>query len=302
MIGTVIDGCYKVVACLGQGQFGTVYRCHDLELERDVALKILSLEKAGQRELQRCVSEARKLASLNHPNVVQAYRLGNWNGSPYIAMEFIEGRTLKAATAAERLTLPEALKAMRQVAAGLQAIHSMGIVHRDLSTNNIMITEAGNAKILDLGLAKDLGRLTSVDTQGMLVGTMAYVAPEVVQGESADARSEIFSFGVILYEVLAGRNPFQAEHVMSLLYSITNREPGAARRAPAFLPTGSQRARLRAAWPSAPANARRTWPRSSARWARSLRRPDLATTVRRRHEVGPWRVRGRRPAIRTSTA
>ena len=225
MIGTVIDGCYKVVAYLGQGQFGAVYRCRDLELERDVALKLLNPEKAGERELQRCVSEARKLASLNHPNVVHAYRLGNWNGSPFIAMEFIEGRTLQEVSTGARLPLAEALKAMRQVAAGLQAIHSMGIVHRDLSTNNIMITESGNAKILDLGLAKDVGRFTSEDTQGMLVGTMAYVAPEVVQGQSATARSDIFSFGVILYEVLAGRNPFQAEHFMSLLYNITNREP-----------------------------------------------------------------------------
>jgi len=225
MIGTVIDSCYEVVAYLGQGQFGAVYRCRDLGLQCDVALKLLNPEKAGERELQRIVSEARKLASLNHPNVVHAYRLGSWNGSPYIAMEFIEGRTLQAISSGARLPLPEALKAMRQVAAGLEAIHSMGIVHRDLSTNNIMITESGSAKILDLGLAKDVGRITSGDSQGMLVGTMAYVAPEVVQGQSATARSDIFSFGVILYEVLAGRNPFQAEHFMSLLYNITNREP-----------------------------------------------------------------------------
>jgi serine/threonine protein kinase len=225
MIDTVIDGCYRVVAHLGEGHFGTVYRCRDLELERDVALKLLNPEQTGERELKQCVSEARRLASLNHPNVVQAYRLGNWNGSPYIAMELIAGRTLRTACAEARLPLSEALRIMRQVASGLRAIHSMGIIHRDLSTNNIMITESGNAKILDLGLAKDLGRITSMETEGMLVGTMAYVAPEVVQGKGADARSEIFSFGVILYELLTGRNPFQAEHFMSLLYNIAQREP-----------------------------------------------------------------------------
>src|SRR5258706_11362312 len=224
MIGTAIDGCYRVVSCLGEGCFGVVYRCHDLELDRDVAVKLLKPESAGAAELKLLLGEARKLAALSHPNVVQAFRLGTWNGSPYIAMEFIEGKTILELCSESRLSLREAVKAMRQVAAGLRAIHEAGIIHRDLSPNNIMITKSGGAKILDLGLAKDLGRRTSVETEGGIKGTLAYIAPELVQGQSADARAEIFSFGVILYEVITGKNPFRAEHLSALLYNITNRE------------------------------------------------------------------------------
>ncbi len=224
MIGTVIDGCYRVDSLLGEGHFGRVYRCWDLTLERDVALKVLNPDRAGDREMRRFVGEARKLAGLSHPNVVLAHRLGNWNSSPYIAMEFIRGRTLRDVLADASPPLPETLRIMRQIASGLYALHSMGILHRDLSTNNIMLTASGDAKILDLGLALDIGRLASTETQGMLVGTMAYIAPELVHGKTPDARAEIFSFGVILYEALAGRHPFQAEHVTSLLYNIAHRE------------------------------------------------------------------------------
>jgi serine/threonine protein kinase len=225
MIGTVIDGCYRVDDLLGEGQFGVVYRCADLQLEKHVALKMLNSNKAGERELSQFVEEARKLARVNHPNVVHVYRLGRWEGHHYMAMEFIQGKTLRDFIQGERLPLRAALTAMRQAAAGLQAMHAMNIIHRDLSTNNIMLTDSGTTKIVDLGLAKDLARLSSTVSQNLLVGTLAYIAPELVEGGSATVRSEIFSYGVILYEVLAGRNPFQAEHYMSLLYNITQREP-----------------------------------------------------------------------------
>src|SRR5439155_8330362 len=225
MIGTVIDECYRVDALVGEGQFGVVYRCRDFKLERDVALKMVNPEMTGERELKQFIGEARKLAGLSHPNVVHVYSLGSYRGSPYIAMEFIKGKTLRELIAGAPLPLRNALRVMRQAASGLQAIHAMGIIHRDLSTNNIMLTDSGVGKIVDLGLAKDLTKLTTAESQNLLVGTLAYVAPEIVEGRSADVRSEIFSFGVILYEVLAGRNPFQAEHYMSLLYNITHREP-----------------------------------------------------------------------------
>ncbi|HEY6194727.1 MAG TPA: protein kinase [Candidatus Eisenbacteria bacterium] len=224
MIGTAIDGCFRVLSYLGEGRFGIVYRCHDMELDRDVAVKLLKPDSAGPTELKILLTEARRLAALSHPNVVQAFRLGNWNGSPYIAMELIEGKTLLELSSESRLSLREAVKAMRQVAAGLRAIHEAGIIHRDLSPNNIMITRSGIAKILDLGLSKNLARMTSIETEGVIKGTLAYIAPELVQGQPASARAEIFSFGVILYEVISGRNPFRAEHLSALLYNITSRE------------------------------------------------------------------------------
>lgn len=225
MIGVVIDGCYRVTGRIGQGQFGTVYRCQDLNLQRDVALKLLHVAEAGAASFESAIGEARKLATLNHPHVVQVYRLGMHDGAPFIAMECIEGATLRALIPGTSRPLKDNLQSMRQVASGLHAIHSMGLIHRDLSTNNIMITTSGVAKILDLGLARDSGMTTSIESQNRLAGTVSYIAPEVIAGQSADVRSEVFSFGVILYEILTKRHPFQAEHFMSLLYNITNREP-----------------------------------------------------------------------------
>ena len=225
MIGAVIDGCYRVTGRIGDGQFGVVYRCQDMNLHRDVALKLLRVGEAGAAEFESAIGEARKLATLNHPHVVQVYRLGTHDGAPFIAMECIEGATLRTLIAGSARPFKDNLESMRQVASGLHAIHSMGLIHRDLSTNNIMITTSGVAKILDLGLARDSGMTTSIESQNRLAGTVSYIAPEVIAGRSADVRSEVFSFGVILYEVLTGKHPFQAEHFMSLLYNITNREP-----------------------------------------------------------------------------
>jgi serine/threonine protein kinase len=225
MIGTLIDGCYRVDQVLGEGGFGTVYRCTDVHLERPVAVKMLHPGLAGETELRRILAEGKNLASLSHANVVHVYRLGSHEGRPYIVMEFLDGRTLAALRHEQALPLGRCLEIMHQVALGLQAIHAMGILHRDLSTHNIMITSQGTAKILDLGLSRDMGRLTTTDSRGALLGTLAYVAPEHIDGHGASVRSEVFSFGVILYEVLTGENPFEADHYMSLLYNITQRTP-----------------------------------------------------------------------------
>jgi len=225
MIGTLIDGCYRVERMLGEGGFGTVYLCTDVPLERPVAVKMLRPGQAGEPELKRFLSEGRNLASLNHPNVVQVYRLGSHEGRPYIVMEYMDGRTLGELRHEQAPPLRRCLEIMLQVASGLHAIHSIGVLHRDVSTHNVMITPGGTAKILDLGLSKDMGRLTTSDSQGALMGTLAYVAPENIAGQGVSVRSEVFSFGVILYEVLAGENPFRADHSMSLLYNITHRDP-----------------------------------------------------------------------------
>lgn len=224
MIGNVIDGSYRVEKIIGRGGSGVVYECRELELGRAVAVKMLNPMSSNEREFKRFQSEGRNLASLNHPNVVQIFRLGSHEGSPYIAMEMVKGKPLREIIQGERPTARRALEIMRQVASGLAAIHSMGILHRDLSPNNIVVTESGTAKILDLGLSKDTNQMTTMDSGEHLRGTLPYLSPEQIEGRAADKRSEIFAFGVILYELLSGRHPFRAEHHMSMLYNIAQRE------------------------------------------------------------------------------
>ncbi len=224
MIGTVIDG-YRIDGVLGEGGFGVVYRCTELDLDRTVALKMLRQGPIAERDMRRFMAEGKSLASLNHPNVVHIYRLGSSANGPYIAMEFVLGRTLRAVVEAERPPALRIVEIMRQVAAGLGAIHGMGMLHRDLSPNNIMVLEDGVAKILDLGLAKTIGAMPSMDSAGMLVGTMAYLSPEQLNHGEASPSSEVFVIGVILYEALTGVHPFRAEHPMSMMYNIAQRTP-----------------------------------------------------------------------------
>jgi predicted Ser/Thr protein kinase len=225
MIGKVIDGAYRVESVLGEGAFGVVYACRELQLDRTVAVKVLGPERAGERETKRFLAEVRNLASLNHPNVVHIYRFGTFEGSHYFAMEYLEGQTLKALVRKGPLSLRRAVDVMRQVATGLGAIHAVGILHHDLSPNNILVTRDGIAKIVDFGLSRDTNVLASVGSQNVLVGTLAYVAPEQVDGKGSSFAAEVFSFGTLLYESLTGRNPFWAEHHMSVLYNIAHRDP-----------------------------------------------------------------------------
>lgn len=225
MIGTVIDGSYRVDRLIGEGGFGVVYECFELELKRTVAVKMLRAGSLGERELGRLAAEAQNLARLNHPNVVQIYRLGNHEGSPYIAMEFVNGVTLHQAIRNDRPPMRQVLELMRQAAAGLAAIHEMGVLHRDLSPNNILVAANGTTKIVDLGLSRLIGGVSSAGSRGYPAGTLAYVAPEQVEGRAPSREGEVFSFGVMLYEALTGVHPFRAEHPMSMLYNITQREP-----------------------------------------------------------------------------
>jgi serine/threonine protein kinase len=225
MIGTVIDGSYRIDRVIGEGGFGVVYECTELELRRTVAIKVLRPGPMSEREVAQFSSEGQNLASLNHPNVVHIYRLGNWEGRPYIAMEFVGGITLRQLMSRERIEVRRLLEVMMQVAAGLGAIHGVSIVHRDLTPNNIMVTEEGVAKILDLGLSKTANGLPTMQSRGYLVGTLSYIAPEQVDGRPTGFQAEIFTFGMILYEVLTGTHPFRAEHPMSLLYNVVHREP-----------------------------------------------------------------------------
>src|SRR5262245_41560992 len=225
MIGTIIDGTYRVDRLIGEGSFGAVYECRELPLDRVVALKVLKTGVATDVELKRFIAEGRYLASLNHPNVIQIHRLGQHGDTPYIVMEFVRGTTLNDYARASGLSMRQLLSVMHQVARGLSAIHAIGIIHHDLSPANIFVSESGAAKIGDFGLSRDLHAYSTGSTsRSTLTGTIAYVAPEQIQGKGTSIQAEVFGFGVILYEVLAGRHPFSAEHHMALLYNITQRE------------------------------------------------------------------------------
>ena len=220
MTEQIFGSNYVVLETLGQGSFGLVYLCHDKKLDRRVALKMLKPEFAEEKEMKRFLAEARRLASLNHENVVQVYDMDE--SVPYMVMEYFPGRTLREIPKQPPLALERSLRIMIQVARGLQALHSLQIVHRDLSTNNVMVDDSDRAKILDLGMARDINRMSVTVSHG-IAGTLKYMAPEVIDGHKATPASDIFSFGVILYEVVTGVHPFEAEHFMSTLYNIVDR-------------------------------------------------------------------------------
>jgi serine/threonine protein kinase len=224
---------------------GEVYRAHDIKLGRDVALKILPAALANDADyMARFRREARVLASLNHPNIVTIYEINNANGVDFIAMEYVRGKTLDRLIHNRGLRAGEALPYAVQIADALTAAHVVGIVHRDIKPANIMIGDAnGTIKVLDFGLAKqtatgEIGELASTQTLdggvepqtggGKVVGTVAYMSPEQVEGKNIDARSDIFSFGSVLYEMLTGRRAFQGKTKMSILAAVLREEPKAA--------------------------------------------------------------------------
>ena len=246
-------GPYEIVALLGAGAMGEVYRARDSRLGRDVAVKVLPAGVAADPErLRRFEYEARAAAALNHPNILAVFDIGEHEGSPYIVSELLDGETLRerlqglatgssgganAAASAEQTRLPvrKALELAIQVANGLSAAHEKGIVHRDLKPENLFLTTDGRAKILDFGLAKltqaePAAASDSVPTNpgtqpGLLLGTVSYMSPEQVRGMAADHRSDIFSFGNILYEMLSGRRAFQRETIADTMSAILKDQP-----------------------------------------------------------------------------
>lgn len=224
MIGKKIDGEYRILRLIGTGAFGAVYEAEEISLKRPVAIKMLNQENAGEKELGRFLKEAQHLAKLNHENVVRILRLGEFDGAPYIVMEYLKGKTLGHLIDGPRRPFGHVLSILKQVCRGLQAIHSLGVVHRDLSRNNVIVTDSGTVKILDLGLAKELNPDTYTKEQ-YLAGTIWYVSPEQILGKGATLSSDIFAFGIICYELLTNVNPFDAEHYMSVLYNIAHRDP-----------------------------------------------------------------------------
>ncbi len=223
---------YRILQKIGAGGMGEVFLAEDTQLERRVALKFLPAQlNADEDERQRFVHEAKAAAALSHPNIVTVYEIGDHEGQIFIAMEYVDGHTLKELisfdrppSTVHRLPISQVLDIAAQIASGLSAAHEKGIVHRDLKPANVMVTAQGVVKIVDFGLAKLRG-LSRLTKSGTTLGTVAYMSPEQALGKEVDQRSDIWSLGVILYEMLAGRLPFRGDYDQSMLYAIINEEP-----------------------------------------------------------------------------
>ena len=231
-------GPYEIVAPLGAGGMGEVYRSRDSRLGRDVALKIIPSESSHDSErVRRFEQEARAAGTLSHPNVCAVYDLGTHEGSPFVVMELLEGETFRQMLLGGSVPLRKAIGFVAQAAEGLAAAHAKGIVHRDLKPENLFVTKAGRVKVLDFGLAKltdaesaapaptavttPPGTMTS---PGAILGTTAYLSPEQVRGDSVDARTDVFSLGIVLFEMLTGRRPFEGRTSVDVMSAILNHE------------------------------------------------------------------------------
>ena len=234
MIGESISH-YRILEELGRGGMGVVYKAEDTKLKRIVALKFLpSHLSASDQDRERFTQEAQAAATLNHPNICTIYDIKEEEGHQFIVMEYVDGRTLRDIVGAP-LPVDEAVSHAIQIGEALHEAHSKGIVHRDIKSENIMLNSKNQVKVMDFGLAKLKGSMRLTKTSSV-VGTLAYMAPEQIQGGNLDARSDIFSFGVVLFEMLTGRLPFRGEHDAALMYSILNEDPEPMRRFSATIP------------------------------------------------------------------
>ncbi len=221
----LIAGKYRIIEEIGRGGMGIVYKAEDLRLKRCVALKFLPPQLMDSPELkERFLIEAQAAAALSHPNICVIHEVGESEERPYIAMEYVDGATLRDRIKKGLLKPDEALDIARQVASGLDEAHGKGIIHRDIKSANIMVTEKGQAKLMDFGLAKLRGGSSLTRSQTTL-GTVAYMSPEQAKGGDLDQRTDIWSLGVVLYEMLAGKLPFPGDHDQTVIYSILHREP-----------------------------------------------------------------------------
>ncbi|MCA1622915.1 MAG: protein kinase [Acidobacteria bacterium] len=231
-------GHYRIVKKLGAGGMGEVYLAEDTKLDRRAVLKILPEDLANDAErMRRFVQEAKSASALNHPNIITIYEIGETDDTHFIATEYIEGETLHSRLKSEPMNLKSVLDTAIQIASALQAAHSAGIVHRDIKPENVMIRPDGLVKVLDFGIAKltekkpeaiDAEAATAIKagtSPGMIIGTASYMSPEQARGKEVDARSDIFSFGVVLYEMITGKRAFDGETAMDVIGAILHKEP-----------------------------------------------------------------------------
>ena len=223
--GTELAGKYKIADVVGRGGMGIVYKADDIQLKRSVALKFLPPELIQDEEARvRFVLEAQTAAALSHPNICTIHEINEEDERSFIAMEYVEGKSLRAKLEKGPLEEQEALNIAIQLAEGLDEAHKKGIIHRDIKSANVMVTEKGQAKIMDFGLAKVKGG-TLLTREGTTLGTVAYMSPEQARGEEVDHRSDIWSLGVVMYEMLSGQLPFKGDREASILYSVVHEEP-----------------------------------------------------------------------------
>ncbi len=240
-VGTTL-GHYEIRSKIGKGGMGEVYLALDSKLDRGVALKILSPEFAEDRDrMNRFILEARSASALNHPNIITIHEIGEIDGTHFIATEYIEGETLKTLLERSALSLKTTLEIALQISSALDAAHRAGIVHRDIKPDNVMVREDGIVKVLDFGIAKLSAPETSEvnsegetmiqvrTTPGMIIGTVFYMSPEQARGKATDTRTDIWSFGCVLYEMLTRQQPFQGETMTDVLANIVHREPASIR-------------------------------------------------------------------------
>jgi tRNA A-37 threonylcarbamoyl transferase component Bud32 len=223
--GTTFAEKYKIIKVLGQGGMGVVYKAEDTKLNRSVALKFLPPELIQNEDArERFALEARAAAGLSHPNICTIHEIDEQERKSFISMEYVEGQSLKERIDRGSLRTEEVLNITIQVAEGLEEAHKKGIIHRDIKSANIMVTEKGQAKVMDFGLAKVKGT-TLLTREGTTLGTVAYMSPEQTKDLEINHRSDIWSLGVVMYEMLSGQLPFQGDREASILYSVVHEEP-----------------------------------------------------------------------------
>src|SRR5277367_2895108 len=228
-------GPYEILVSIGAGGMGEVYKARDSRLKRDVAVKVLPESFAADADrLRRFELEAQSAGALNHPNILVVYDIGAEGTSPYLVSELLEGETLRDRLKQGKIPTSKALEYARQVANGLAAAHSKGITHRDIKPENLFLTKDGRVKILDFGLAKvttsekpsaDNVTETQVTDPGAVLGTASYMSPEQVRAKPVDQRSDIFSLGCVLYEMLGGKRPFRGDTAADTMSAILKQDP-----------------------------------------------------------------------------
>ncbi|HSP66782.1 MAG TPA: serine/threonine-protein kinase, partial [Bryobacteraceae bacterium] len=240
-------GPYRILHKLGEGGMGVVYKAVDTRLGRTVALKLLLPDHGSWQQRMRFAREAKAASALNHPNIVTIYEFDTVDGVEFIAMEYVDGESLFELQASRRASRDQMLGYLRQAAGGIAKAHEAGMIHRDLKPNNIMVTKDGTAKVLDFGLARmevdpsddpEDTRALTLTRAGTTVGTPSYMSPEQVKGEPVDRRTDIFSFGIILYEVACGQRPFKGANAQATLHQIATIEPRAAAEVDPTVPAG----------------------------------------------------------------